>query len=141
MLKLKTSKNMFDELVMQNLEDLKNKFFKLAAPPTIKTVVEVFKGVLTKQSLIDAVKKEFATIPDLVEGVILGDLKKCDPKMTSIISEYFVEIKAQDFVVNYLVLPNSKGSISKITAIICDSVEPSLQEMLNKNQQIVRIQK
>ncbi len=132
---------MFDEFIMTNLEDLKNKFFNNVVPPTIKTVVEVSKGTLTKQSLVEAVKKEFATTPDVVEGVILGDLRKCDPKMSAIISKYFIEIKAQDFVVNYLVLPNSKGTISKITAIICDSVEPSLQEMLNKNQQIVRIQK
>ena len=132
---------MFDEFIMTNLEDLKNKFFNNVVPPTIKTVVEVSKGTLTKQSLVEAVKKEFATTPDVVEGVILGDLRKCDPKMSAIISNYFIEIKAQDFVVNYLVLPNSKGTISKITAIICDSVEPSLQEMLNKNQQIVRIRK
>lgn len=132
---------MFDEFIMTNLEDLKNKFFNNVVPPTVKTVVEVSKGTLTKQSLVEAVKKEFATTPDVVEGVILGDLRKCDPKMSAIISKYFIEIKAQDFVVNYLVLPNSKGTISKITAIICDSVEPSLQEMLNKNQQIVRIQK
>ena len=132
---------MFDEFELPNLEDLKNKFFNLVAPPTIKTVVEVFKGSLTKKALIDAVKKEFATESDLVEGVVIGDLRKCDPKMSSIISKYFIEIKAQEFVVNYLLLPNSKGTISKITAIICDSVEPSLQEMLNKNQQIVRIQK
>jgi hypothetical protein len=132
---------MFDEFIMTNLEDLKNKFFNNVVPPTIKTVVEVSKGTLTKQSLVEAVKKEFATTPDVVEGVILGDLRKCDPKMSAIISKYFIEIKAQDFVVNYLVLPNSKGTISKITAIICDSIEPSLQEMLNKNQQIVRIRK
>lgn len=132
---------MFDEFIMTNLEDLKNKFFNNVVPPTVKTVVEVSKGTLTKQSLVEAVKKEFATTPDVVEGVILGDLRKCDPKMSAIISKYFIEIKAQDFVVNYLVLPNSKGTISKISAIICDSVEPSLQEMLNKNQQIVRIQK
>ena len=132
---------MFDEFIMTNLEDLKKTFFNNVVPPTIKTVVEVSKGTLTKQSLVEAVKKEFATTPDVVEGVILGDLRKCDPNMSAIISKYFIEIKAQDFVVNYLVLPNSKGTISKITAIICDSVEPSLQEMLNKNQQIVRIQK
>lgn len=131
---------MLDDFEM-NLEDLKNKFINLVAPPPIKTVVEVFKGALTKQSLIDAVKKEFATDLNVVEGVIIGDLNKSDPKMSAIISKYFIEIKAQDFVVNYLVLPNSKGSISKITAIICDSVEPSLQDMLNKHQQVVRIQK
>ena len=116
-------------------------FSKLAAPPQIRTIVEAFKGTLTKGALVDAVKKEFASDPNLTEGVILGDLKKCDPKMSEIISKDFVEIKVQDFVVNYLVMVNAKGSINKITAIICDSVEPTLQELLNQNSQIVRIQK
>ena len=131
---------MFDNFSIPNLEDLKKGLREIVST-SIKTVVEVFKGTLTKQALVEAVKKEFAADNNLKEGIVLGDLSKCDPKMSAIISKDFIEIRTKDFVVNYLLMANSKGSISMITAIICDSVEPSLQEMLNKNQQIVRIQR
>lgn len=132
--------------ILKELGDLFGNFTeevtsKVSGNSNIKTVVEVFKGTLTTNAVLEAVKKEFASDKSLLEGVLLGNLKKCDPKFASIISSSFVDIVVSpDFAICYLILVNNKGVV-KIMAIVTESVEDKLQKMFDDHKQIVRIKK
>lgn len=109
----------------------------------IQFVVEAFKGALETAVLKEIGKKEFAEDAELIEVVLLGDLKKADPEFKKILDKnlMFTVNTSEEFVTSYVLCINNDGDLVKITALITEKVSEELQEMLDKNQQIIRIQK
>lgn len=109
----------------------------------IKFEVEAFKGSLETAALKEIGKKEFAADSELIEVVLLGNLKKADPEFKKILDKnlMFTVNTSEDFVTSYVLCINGDGDLVKITSLITEKVSDELQTMLDKNQQIIRIQK
>lgn len=109
----------------------------------IKFEVEAFKGSLETAALKEIGKKEFEADAELIEVVLLGDLKKADPEFKKILDKnlMFTVNTSNDFVTSYVLCINNDGDMVKITALITEMVSEDLQAILDKNQQIIRIQK
>lgn len=109
----------------------------------IKFEVEAFKGVLETEALKEIGKKEFSFDSNLIEVVLLGDLKKADPEFKKILDKnlMFSVKTSEDFVTSYVLCINNDGDLVKISALITEKISDDLQTMLDKNQQIIRIQK
>lgn len=105
--------------------------------------IEVFKGELSLTSVKDYAKKTFSDNPNLIEAVLIGDLQKCDRKFSELIERILdVNVKVSDgFKVNYLIDFEKDGIVSSITQVISEKVDSQLQNLLESNNQIVRIEK
>ncbi len=113
-------------------------FFKKSQ---IKFVVEAFKGALEKEALVAQARILFDEENEIKEVVAVGDLNKADKAFKKILDDMMFEIKAKDFDTSYLVAVNKKGDVSKVIAVITESVSDELTKLFDENQQIVRIQK
>lgn len=112
-------------------------------PPKVevKIEVEVIKGELLKDALVEAVKKEFALTENVSEAVLLGDLEKCDLVFRKTIENSFIKISvAPGLTLSYLLFV-SNNNVAKIVGIVSDSIDVNLQTLLDSNKQIVRINK
>lgn len=108
-----------------------------------KTKIEVFKGDLTLTAVKDYAKKSFSDNPRLIEAVLIGNLQKCDSKFSELIEQIIdANVKVSDgFNVNYLIDFEKKGIVSSITQVVSESIDSQLQNLLECNNQIVRIEK
>lgn len=106
----------------------------------IKFVVEAFKGTLERNAIYAEIEKSFDEDKTLVEAIVLGDLNKADKDFRKTIEkEIMFEIKAKDFSTCYIMTVKEDGSISKMIAVISESVSEKLIEAFNENSQVIRI--
>lgn len=108
-----------------------------------KSQIEVFKGDLTLTAVKDFVKKSFSDNPNLIEAVLIGDLRKCDSKFSELVEQTLdANVKVSDgFKVNYLIDFEEGGIVASITQVVSENVDSQLQNLLDSNNQIVRIEK
>jgi len=108
-----------------------------------KTKIEVFKGDLSLTAVKDYAKKSFSDDPTLIEAVLIGDLQKCDRKFSKLIESILdVKVKVSDgFKTNYLINFKKDGTVLSITQVVSENIDSQLQNLLENNNQIVRIEK
>lgn len=108
---------------------------------TPKTKVEIFKGELTKTAITDTARKIFSYNENVKEIVLVGDVEKCDLEFkNSILNQVSADVQcAEGFKANFLIAFANDGKIHSICQIVTESVEPVLQQLIDDNNQLVRI--
>jgi hypothetical protein len=108
-----------------------------------KTKIEVFKGELSLTAVKDYAKKTFSDDPNLIEAVLIGDLQKCDRRFSELVEQTLdANVKVSDgFKVNYLLDFAQGGILTSVTQVVSENIDSQLHNLLESNNQIVRIEK
>lgn len=105
-----------------------------------KYEVEVFKGILTAQAVVEFCKKEFAESESVKEVAILGNLTAENQFLKLMMDKHFFSAQvSEDFTPTYLVCINDQNKVAKIKLAVSESIDDKLNNLFAKNNQIIRI--
>lgn len=112
-------------------------------PNTTKVFVEVFKGQLEKDAIVDSAKKEFSENENLKEAVFITK-GASENVWTKAMAKLNFELNvSEDLRQSFLIMFNNdkNSTIVKVQVIISESIEESFGQFLANNSYILRILK
>ena len=103
--------------------------------------VEVFKGNLEQDAIVDRVKKEFSENENLKEAAFV--VEGADEKLMTKTKELLTfEINySEDFKLSYLAFITKNNKVFKLVTIITEGLEENFEKLLENNKFILRITK
>lgn len=116
-----------------------SKFFSKKADFNIS--IEVEKGCLELDMLKEFAKKEFDDDKSVEEVSVIGSQPEFVEKLKDQFkNDFSVELKiSESYVITYVLVNDKKGDLLKVSAIVTDEIAEDLSDLLEKNNQIIRI--